>query len=267
MHETTHVMDLLEALGLPTAALSLEACLNDAARQDSTYLSFLTELLRTERQVRQERSYLTRLKLSGLPPAKQLDNFDFTFQPTIDERQIHELATLAFAQRQENLIFLGPPGVGKSHLGIALCLEAIQQGMTVYFTSMDRLLADLSRAEREERLERRWKIYRRPDILMIDEIGYSRLKPDNGNLFFQLVCMRYESGSMILTSNKGFGDWADLMGDTALATAILDRLLHHAHVVNIRGDSYRMKDRRKAGGLFTTVPPLENNPVLETGHK
>lgn len=164
MQETRQVMDLLDSLGMPAAAHALEACLNDAARQDSTYLSFLGELLQMERQVRQERSYLTRLKLSGLPPAKQLDTFDFTFQPTIDERQIRELVTLAFAQRQENLIFLGPPGVGKSHLGIALCVEAIQQGMTVYFTTLDRLLADLSRAEREERLERRWKIYRRPDI-------------------------------------------------------------------------------------------------------
>ncbi|PKK40394.1 Mobile element protein [Clostridiaceae bacterium JG1575] len=263
--ETEHVVDLLEMLGLPSSASALEPCLNEAARQDSTYLSFLTQLLEAERHVRQRRSLETRLKLSRLPQQKRLEGFDFKYQSSIDERQIRELASLAFAARKENLIFLGPPGVGKSHLGIALCMEAIQKGMTAYFTSMDRLLADLSKAEREGQLERRWKVYRRPDILMIDEIGYSRLKQDTGNLFFQLVCMRYEQGSMILTSTKGFGDWGDLMGDTALATAILDRLLNHAHVVNIRGDSYRMKERKKTGGLFTPAPPLEQNPILISG--
>ena len=142
-------------------------------------------------------------------------------------------------------------------MGIGLCLEAVSKGMTVYFTSMDKLLTDLSKAQNEGKLSRRWKVYQRPDILMIDEIGYINLNRVTGNLFFQLVCMRYEKGSIILTSNKGFGDWGELMGDTALATAILDRLLHHAHVVNIRGDSYRMKERRKAGGVFLLAPPTE----------
>ena len=267
MVETEHAIDLLEQLGLPSSAVSLESCLNDASRQDSTYLGFLTSLLESEQQVRQQRSLETRLKLSRLPQKKRIDGFDFDFQPSIDERQIREFSTLAFASLGENLIFLGPPGVGKSHLGIGICMEAIHKGMTVYFTSMDRLMADLSKAYREGRLERRWKVYRRPDILMVDEIGYSRLRPEAGNLFFQLVCMRYEQGSMILTSNKGFGDWGDLLGDTALATAVLDRLLHHVHVVNIRGDSYRMKERKKAGGLFTPAPPLESGNAVQTGQK
>lgn len=129
--------------------------------------------------------------------------------------------------------------------------------MTVYFTSMDKLLADLSKSQNEGKLSRRWKVYQRPDIVMIDEIGYTNLNRETGNLFFRLVCSRYEKGNIILTSNKGFGDWGELMSDTALATAILDRLLHHAHVVNIRGDSYRMKERRKTGGTFLPAPPTE----------
>ena len=257
MIELEHAYTLLEQLGLPTSVNTLDACLDDAAKADSTYLSFLIKLLESEQQMRQQRSLETRLKLSRLPQKKRLESFDFQFQPNIDERQIRELETLAFSHRQENIIFLGPPGVGKSHLGIGLCMEAVHKGMTVYFTSMDRLLADLSRAQSEGKLERRWKVYQRPTILMIDEIGYTNLNRVTGNLFFQLVCMRYEQGSLILTSNKGFGDWGELMGDTALATAILDRLLHHAHVVNIRGESYRMKERRKAGGTFLPAPPTE----------
>ena len=267
MVELEHTLNLLDHLGLPNSARTLETCLNEATRTDSTYLSFLTALLEAEQQERQQRSLETRLKLSRLPQQKLLESFDFHHQPGIDERQIRELATLAFARRQENLIFLGPPGVGKSHLGIGLCMEAIQKGLIAYFTSMDRLLADLSKAQQEGHLERRWKVYRRPDILMIDEIGYSNLTRETGALFFQLICLRYEQGSVILTSNKGFGDWGELMGDTALATAILDRLLHHAHVVNIRGDSYRMKERRKTGGLFTPAPPLEHSSVIQTDQK
>ena len=183
MVELEHAQDLLEKLDLPTAAVCLDSCLNGAAKDESTYLSFLNSLLETEVKERQRRSEQTRLKLSRLPQKKDLDSFDFSFQPGVDERQIRELATLAFAHRQENVIFLGPPGVGKSHLGIGLAMEAIHQGLSVYFVSMNRLLADLSKAHREGRLERRWKVYQRPKILMIDEIGYSELDRATGNLF------------------------------------------------------------------------------------
>ena len=255
MLELAYTSKLLEDLGLNSSALALENCLGDASREESTYLSFLTKVLEAENEVRKERSYLTRLKLSRLPKEKTLESFDFSFQPTIDERKIRELSGLGFVSRQENLLFLGPPGVGKSHLGIALCMEAIKNGFTAYFTSMDRLLSDLSRADLSGHLDRRWKVYLRPDVLMIDEIGYTRFKEEQSHLFFQLVATRYERGSMILTSNKGFSEWGELMGDMAIASAILDRTLHHAHVINIRGDSYRMKERRKVGGIFTPAQP------------
>lgn len=144
----------------------------------------------------------TRLKLSHLPQKKDLKSFDFSFQPSLDEKQVRELATLNFVTQKENLVLLGPPGVGKSHLRMAICMEAIQKGMIVYFTTMDRLIGDISKADREERLSKRWKAYQRPDILIIDEMGYKALDQASGNLFFQLVCLRYEKGSMILTSNS-----------------------------------------------------------------
>jgi DNA replication protein DnaC len=209
-------------------------------------LDFLNRLLRDEAEFRHKRSEETRLKLSRLPQKKTLDEFDFKFQPSLDERQIRELATLSFIHRQENVILLGPPGVGKSHIAISLAVEAIHQGLSVYFVSMERLLDDLRKAYNVGKLSHRWKVYQRPGLLVIDEIGYTQLDRVSGSLFFQLVCSRYKKGSMILTSNKGFGEWGELMGDIPLATAILDRLLHHAHVVNIRGQSYRMKSRNKA---------------------
>jgi DNA replication protein DnaC len=245
----------LETLGLEKAAAVLDAQLEQATKSECTYLDFLNSLLKCEVDERRKRSEETRLKLSRLPQKKSLAEFDFGFQPSLDERQIRELASLAFIHRQENVIFLGPPGVGKSHLAIGLAAEAIGQGMSVYFVSMSRLLADLSKAAKEGRLERRRKIYQRPRLLLVDEIGYSQLDRTSGNLFFQLICSRYEKGSMILTSNKGFTEWGELMGDQALATAILDRLLHHAHVVNIRGGSYRLKSRTKAG-LYSGPNPL-----------
>jgi DNA replication protein DnaC len=244
--EQTRLM--LENLGLSQAAITLDSHLDYAARSEITYLEFINRLLKDEADFRRKRSEETRLKLSRLPHKKTLDEFDFSFQPSLDERQIRELATLSFIHRQENVILLGPPGVGKSHIAIGLAVEAIRQGLSVYFVSMDKLLDDLRRANNEGRLHHRWKVYQRPGLLVIDEIGYSQLDRVSGNLFFQLICSRYEKGSMILTSNKGFGEWGDLMGDVPLATAILDRLLHHAHVVNIRRQSYRIKARVKASG-------------------
>lgn len=256
---------LLDNLGLRKAALALDARLDEAAKGDSTYLSFLNCLLDTEAQERKRLSEQTRLKLSRLPQIKTIEEFEFDFQPSVDQRQIKELSTLTFAHRQENVVFLGPPGVGKSHLAVGLAIEAIHQGLSVYFVSMARLLADLQKAQREGRLERRWKIYQRPKLLVIDEIGYSQLDRSSGNLFFQLVCSRYERGSIVLTSNKGFGEWGELMGDVALASAILDRLLHHSHVVNIRGNSYRLRTRSKTGEFNQPNPLSEREEPKSPG--
>ena len=259
MVELEHARELLDTMGLHTSASLLDAQLERSAHEEHTYISFLDELLTLEQTERKRRSEELRIKMARLPHRKTIEEFEFEFQTSIDKRQINELSTLAFAARAENVIFLGPPGVGKTHLAVGLAIKALEAGMVVYYVSLAHLIADLKKADEQSRLERRWRVYLRPDVLIIDEVGYLQLDRHEAELLFRLICERYEHGSIILTSNKYFSDWGELMNDSVIATAMLDRLLHHAHVINIRGGTYRLKDRVKSG---ISITPPANIPAI-----
>jgi DNA replication protein DnaC len=178
-----------------------------------------------------------------LPHHKTVDEFDFAFQPDLDARKVRDLATLAFIDARSNIALLGPPGVGKTMLAVALAVAACQAGYSIYFTSLDDLVRRLRAAEATGRFARQLQAYLRPAVLVVDEVGYLPLDRAEANMVFQLVSRRYERGSMIITSNKSFTEWGGVLGDDVLATAILDRLLHHCDVLSINGPSYRLKDR------------------------
>jgi DNA replication protein DnaC len=199
----------------------------------------------------------TRLQLAHLPYVKTFDQFDFAFQPSIDERQIRELRTLRFVHEASNAILLGPLGIGKTHLAAALAETVIQSGQAAYFVTAHELVTNIGRVYREGRLDRRLRNYLAPKVLIIDEMGYLPLNDLGATIFFQLVSARYERGSIILTSNKSYGKWGSVFGDPIIATAILDRLLHHSTTLNPRGESYRLKERRKAG----LIPLPEKQPA------
>jgi DNA replication protein DnaC len=240
------VQEHLGKLKLDRVATVLDRVTEDATKQELPYVEFLDRLLEEEVATRLVRTVEMRTKLARFPFIKTLDQFDFSFQPSIDERLLKELATLRFIANAENVVFLGPPGVGKTHLAIALGLAAISQGQHVHFLSAGELTNLLP-----EQMPARLAALCKPKLLIIDEMGYLPFDRPAANFLFQLVGRRYERGSIIVTSNKAYGEWGDIFSDQVLAAAILDRLLHHSVTISIRGESYRLKDKRKAG-VFQT---------------
>lgn len=237
----------LERLKLDRTADVLERILEEASGGQVSYLDFLDRLLQEELSFRFERNVAIKTKLARLPYHKTMSDFDYGFQPSLDRKQIAELLTLRFVESASNVLLLGPPGVGKSHIAVALALEAITKGYTAYFVTLQHLIDYLSSGP--EPVSAKMNTFLRPKLLVIDEVGYLPLDRQAANWFFELVSRRYERGSIVLTSNKSYGDWASLFPEVAIASAILDRLLHHSVTISIRGESYRLKDKRRAGLL------------------
>ncbi|HEY3488743.1 MAG TPA: IS21-like element helper ATPase IstB [Candidatus Deferrimicrobiaceae bacterium] len=251
MSELIHarVMDSLRRLYLGHVADQLDSLLADAARKEPTYLDFLDGLLQSEVGSKQRKRVAMGIQIAHFPGPKTLDDFDFKFQPSVDQKLVKELGTGRFIANGENVLLFGPPGVGKTHLAIGLGRAAVETGHTTLFTSATALLGALSKAEVDGQLPEKLAYYAKPKLLIIDELGYLPFEKRSAHLFFQLVARRYEKGSLLITTNQMVAQWGTVFGDDVLAAAILDRLLHHSHTLMIQGESYRLKQKRKAGLL------------------
>jgi len=253
LHE--QIADLCDRLKLQVVADQYVDWAQQAVSNEDSYVDFLVRVLKAEHEARQARSRQVLVKMSGFPTIKTLEEYDYSFAAGAPKKTIQALADLAFVERKENVILLGPSGTGKTHLAIALGYLATQHNFKVRFMTAADLVLQLETAQRQGRYQ---EVMRRsvmgPSLLIIDEIGYLPLTGDQANLFFQVIAKRYESGSVILTSNLSFGEWElTFGGNAALTSAMLDRLLHHSHLIQIRGDSYRLKGKHKAGIIRKTM--------------
>lgn len=232
----------LDELKLYTIKDYLSQYIDMIQNEEKTAIDALYELTEKEKQFKKERAISTMIKTAGFPFTKTIEDYDFDYQPSVKRKEIEDYRSLRFIENNENILFIGSPGVGKTHLATAIGIEAAKHRYSVYFITCQELMNQLKKAESENRLEQRLKAFNRNKLLIIDEIGYINLDRESANLFFQLISMRYEAKSTIITTNKNLSKWTDIFCDPVIANAILDRLLHHSHIVNIIGPSYRTKD-------------------------
>jgi DNA replication protein DnaC len=259
------VVEKCQALKLVHIAECLPELVEEGARDDITPVRFLDLVLERELERKTERRIATSLKLSGLPVGKTLENFDWTFQPRVDRSKLEALATCQYLRDRDNVLFLGPPGVGKSHLAVALGVKAVKNGFSTVHFLLDDLMHQLKADAAIPPARLKAKRYWNSSLVIIDEVGFRPLDRLEANLFFRLVSARYEKGSIILTTNKHVRDWPEIFaGDEVLTTAILDRLLHHVHIIHIDGRSYRL---RELDGLLQPQPPASSHPAKKGGER
>lgn len=243
MHSLNELLNHLEALKLFGVKENVNQYLDLMADGKITPLDALNELFKKEMKRREDVAEIACVKVANFPFQRSLEEFNFDFQPSIDKRKIMDLATLRFLETNENIVFYGTPGVGKTHLAVALGTIAAKQRYSVYFITFHELINQLRKAKYENRLETRVKWFCRYKLLCIDEVGYEKMDEDTANLFFNLISKRYEKSSTIVTTNLAFSKWPDIFGDIVLTNALVDRLLHHSSVISISGPSYRLKNQ------------------------
>ena len=253
--DLTQLDAMLTRLKLTAIRDQLDMLLGEAARRELTLAQTVAFLCEREIARKDERRIEMALGLARFPMVRELAGYDFAAQPAVDRTQIRELATGRFVANGEAVLILGPPGVGKTHLSVGIGRSVITARYTVLFTTASTLIAQLVKAHAEGRLDERLIHFGKPKLLIIDELGYLPVEPDAAHVLFQLVSRRYERGSILLTSNRAISEWGTVFGDPVVATAILDRLLHHSHVLTIRGESYRLREKRRAGLLGTSGAP------------